>query len=102
MHKWKNEWDKDIKTGCKVLDEDAIESCSGAEKPQYLEGEGGTGGAYAGCDYLYVGINIQNGIENKDLSDRCLTTLILSLIVCLANIGLALFGFLLFRAPSDF
>ncbi|MBQ3642765.1 oligosaccharide flippase family protein, partial [bacterium] len=31
-----------------------------------------------------------------------LTALILSLIVCLANIGLALFGFLLFRNPSDF
>ena len=42
------------------------------------------------------------GIENKDLSDRFLTALILSLIVGLANIGLALFGFLLFRTPGDF
>ena len=41
-------------------------------------------------------------IENKDKFDRFLTTLILSLIVCLANIGLALFGFLLFRTPGDF
>jgi hypothetical protein len=41
-------------------------------------------------------------ISNKDTSDRFLTTLILSLIVCLANIGLALFGFLLFRTPGDF
>ena len=42
------------------------------------------------------------GIENKDLSDRFLTAMILSLIVCLASIGLALFGFLLFRTPGDF
>jgi hypothetical protein len=41
-------------------------------------------------------------ITNKDEFDRFLTTLILSLIVCLANIGLALFGFLLFRTPGDF
>ena len=41
-------------------------------------------------------------IINKDISDRFLTVLILSLFVCLANIGLALFGFLLFRTPNDF
>ncbi len=63
----------------------------------------------ASCDLIYIERNevVSNGlpkegIENKDLSDRFLTTLILSLIVCLANIGLALFGFLLFRTPGDF
>ena len=52
------------------------------------------------CDKLYImpGTNILN----KDKSDRFLTALILSLFVCLANIGLAIFGFLLFRTPSDF
>ncbi len=58
------------------------------------------------CQYLYVhnlaNIRSIRGITNKDKSDRFLTTLILSLFVCLANIGLALFGFLLFRSPSDF
>jgi len=55
------------------------------------------------CKNLYVDVSFRSlGIENKDTSDRFLTALILSLIVCLANIGLALFGFLLFRAPSDF
>jgi len=39
---------------------------------------------------------------NKDKSDRILTALILSLLVCLANIGLAIFGFLLFKTPDDF
>ena len=53
------------------------------------------------CQNLYVQ-DIESDITNKDKSDRFLTALILSLFVCLANIGLALFGFLLFRAPSDF
>ena len=55
------------------------------------------------CQFLYTNENLDKlGIENKDISDRFLTALILSIFVCLANIGLALFGFLLFRAPSDF
>ena len=54
------------------------------------------------CKLLYILGHSETDIVNKDISDRFLTALILSLIVCLANIGLALFGFLLFRAPSDF
>ena len=57
----------------------------------------------AACPNLYIhNSDIDSSISNKDLSDRFLTALILSLIVCLANIGLALFGFLLFRTPGDF
>jgi hypothetical protein len=52
------------------------------------------------CKYAYAS-EIES-ITNKDIFDRFMTTLILSLIVCLANIGLALFGFLLFRTPGDF
>jgi len=51
------------------------------------------------CPYIYA--DEENDIVNKDLSDRFLTTLILSLFVCLANIGLTLFGFLLFKSPED-
>ena len=69
------------------------------------------------CKYLYYATHHNYGfpsgsnfelderrfkISNKDISDRFLTVLILSLFVCLANIGLALFGFLLFRTPNDF
>lgn len=54
------------------------------------------------CTKLYVDYSEDIGITNKDKSDRFLTTLILSLFVCLASIGLALFGFLLFRTPGDF
>ena len=55
------------------------------------------------CKYLYVENSYSiKGVTNKDKSDRFLTTLLLSLFVCLANIGLGLFGFLLFRTPGDF
>ena len=53
------------------------------------------------CKYLYHRNNLQT-ITNKDKSQRFLTALILSLFVCLANIGLAVFGFLLFRSPGEF
>ena len=52
------------------------------------------------CQYLYIEGTSRN--DNQDLFDRFLTALILSLVVCLANIGLALFGFLLFRTPGEF
>ena len=52
------------------------------------------------CKNIYHGLNYE--IKNKDIFDRFLTALILSLFVCIANIGLALFGFLLFRTPGDF
>ena len=52
------------------------------------------------CPYLYA--DEQDEFTNQDIYDRFLTALILSLVVCLANIGLALFGFLLFRTPGEF
>ena len=55
------------------------------------------------CKYLYVeNSDSIKGVTNKDKSDRFLTTLLLSLFVCLANIGLGLFGFLLYRTPGEF
>ena len=53
-------------------------------------------------DYITANGGIYEGVSNKDISDRFLTTWILSLFVCLANIGLAIFGFLLFRTPGEF
>ena len=49
------------------------------------------------CKYLYLD-QTSSSIWYKDVSDRFLTTLILGLIVCLANIGLALFGFLMAKS----
>ena len=57
-------------------------------------------GSSQNCQYLYIEGTSRN--DNQDLFDRFLTALILSLVVCLANIGLALFGFLLFRTPGEF
>ena len=100
QYNYKKDWDKDIKSECKQPN--YITACTSEEKPNALKGAGASG-PLSGCDYLYIDSNyIDNGIENKDLNDRFLTALILSLIVCLANIGLALFGFLLFRDPSGF
>ena len=50
------------------------------------------------CEYIYS--EPETGITYKDISDRFLTTFILSLFVCLANIGLAVFGFLLFNTGT--
>ncbi len=59
--------------------------------------------APSNCKKLYVpGYDNSIGVVNKDKSDRFLTTLLLSLFVCLANIGLAIFGFLLYRIPAEF
>ena len=52
------------------------------------------------CKKLYI--IPTTGISYKDISDRFLTALILSLFVCIANIGLALFGFLLWKSPDGF
>lgn len=54
------------------------------------------------CNYLYV--NTYRSFPdntNKDKSDRFLAALILSLLICLACIGLIIFGFFLFTSPDD-
>lgn len=60
---------------------------------------GETFNAVSDCKYFYDIPTTK--ITNKDISNRFLTTLILSLFVCLANIGLAIFGFLLFKNPQE-
>ena len=90
----KEEYEKKIPSGCKI--DPSLISC----------GIDGKIVAYStSCSKLYVDdyvYNIGLSVTNKDISDRFLTTLILSLFVCLANIGLAIFGFLLFRTPGEF
>ena len=77
-------------------DEGKISFSSPSSNPTYTD----SNGASKTCPYLYV--NEQDDITNQDVFDRFLTTLILSLVVCLANIGIALFGFLLFKTPGEF
>ena len=51
------------------------------------------------CEYLYS--QAYTSIENKDLYDRWTTTLILGIFIVLCNIGLLIFGFLLFKGGAD-
>ena len=48
------------------------------------------------CDYLYLDIKA-NGFENKYLFDKWITTIIFSCLISIFSIGLAIFGFLLFK-----
>jgi len=50
------------------------------------------------CDQLYV---VQNyNIENKYLYDRWVTTIIFAVFIFICDIGLAIFGFLLFKSDT--
>ena len=51
------------------------------------------------CEYFYY--PPFTSFENKDLYDRWLTTLILSIVIVACNIGLLIFGFLLFKNGQD-
>ena len=48
------------------------------------------------CEYLYLSIKA-NGFENKYLFDMWVTTIIFTCLICVCAIGLAIFGFLLFK-----
>ena len=92
-------YEKDEVGGC-IGSPSSCSSNDGFISPkQYINGDTTKGE----CKYLYLDEDyLSDAISNKDKGDRFLTTLILGLFVCLANIGLALFGFLLFRTPGDF
>ena len=55
---------------------------------------------YPKCTRLFVN-SFEYEITNQDISNRFLTALLLSLFVCIANIGLIIFGFLLFKNPKS-
>lgn len=94
QYNYVKDWDKDLDQLC--VTNAHVDDCSSRETIPIQ-----TFDVYKDCKYLYTN-DYGDEIINKDLSDRFLTTLILSLFVCIANIGLALFGFLLFKTPGDF
>ena len=50
------------------------------------------------CDYLFYGNGDDiNGVSNKYVYDKWVTTIIFGCIIILLNIGLAVFGFLMFK-----
>jgi hypothetical protein len=54
---------------------------------------------YLDCDKLYV--NFPNKVENKYLYDRWVTTIIFACFIIACDIGLAIFGFLLFKSDGS-
>ena len=56
--------------------------------------------ATSSCQYIYSK-NPTTSVENKDLYDRWLTTLILSIFIVVCNIGLLIFGFLIFKSGNN-
>ena len=97
QYNYKHKFYDGIDGGCIDTGESWIAQC--ADQPEYTS-DGTATAPPNSCSKLYAKAITE--IENKDVFDRFLTALILSLVVCLANIGLALFGFLLFRTPGDF
>ena len=99
---------KDVDDGCKLSSNDPSlcidfsNTIYGEAKEKFSANVPRTDDPTKECDNLYYEDSNYQKIEYKDISDRFLTALILSLFVCLANIGLAIFGFLLFRTPGDF
>lgn len=84
-------FDSDEVTKCQALPT----ICLKGEEITYTPSSG------AQCKYLFVSSPSFGDIVFKDMSERFLTALILSLLVSLANIGLIILGFLLFKTPDD-
>ena len=90
-----DEWDE-----CKDLDEGTSNSQTSAllnlnSKIKYYDDSGNPKGD---CDKLYnIEMNQNTNNRRKVIYDRWLTTIIFSCFILLLDIGLAIFGFLLFR-----
>jgi len=104
QYNYKHEFYGDAEDACKdISSETLLHDCANSETIDLSDSGYSTalsGHPFSSCSKLYA--QEIDDITNKDIFDRFLTALILSLVVCLANIGLALFGFLLFRTPGDF
>ena len=65
----------------------------------YVPCDSGTNGKYNSCDKLYV--SISNSVSNKYIYDRWVTTLIFACFIIACDIGLAIFGFFLFKSDGS-
>ena len=108
LNKKQYNYNKDLKES--FTKDPSVRYCTGyfysnCNTDGYIEITGGIkyiddNGESKDCKYLYLN-QLTDDITNKDKSDRFLTALILSLFVCLAHIGLAIFGFLMAKT-GDF
>ena len=53
------------------------------------------------CEYVWIDIDLPKDSKNKYLFDRWLTSIIFSSLIFACDLGLALFGFLLFKGSSS-
>ena len=66
----------------------------------YVRGKGATfDSKHNNCDKLYV--SISNSVINKYIYDRWVTTIIFACFIIACDIGLAIFGFFLFKSDSS-
>lgn len=93
QYNYNKDWESSIDTNCKRNPS----ACYGLDSlpGPILDTKG------KDCSYLYTDSSYSS-FTNKDKSQRFLTALILSLFICLTNLGLALFGLMLFRKPEEF
>ena len=96
-------YDKDLIKSYQAIDnDDLVSGCKRVNPIDCVNGkEWQIAYEYQHCGYLYSWDPLSQDFKNKDKSQRFLTALILSLFVCFAHIGLAIFGFLLFKSPSN-
>ena len=88
QYNYNKDWEKKTETGC--VNSIYVRACATRKNIP-------VDNSLSHCNKLYVSGGIDT-ITNKDMSDRFLTALILSLLVCLGNIGLGIFGFLIAKS----
>lgn len=88
QYNYNKDWEKKTETGC--ITEIYVETCA-RRKTIPVDN------SLSHCNKLYVN-GETTSIIYKDRSDRFLAALILSLLVCLGNIGLGIFGFLIAKS----
>ena len=83
---------------CKDLDE--LEDTSTNTKISYYDSSSNKNNKVGECDKLYYFDSTAN-YKRQNIYDRWVTTIVLSYLIFVLYIGLAIFGFLLFRDPND-
>jgi len=79
---------------CKLIDEENTDITYGRGKFNYYDDEGNKKGD---CEKLYYIDNSNKSNENKDKYDKWVASIVLSCFIFVFDLGLAVFGFLLFK-----
>ena len=77
----------------------AKDDYTGTKRP-YYDSSSSTNNKVGECDKLYYFDSTAN-YKRQNIYDRWVTSIVLSYLIFVLYIGLAIFGFLLFRDPND-